>query len=366
MKIRILTFHTPINYGAILQAYALQKYLKNNFPKADIQNIDFKTEKHIKKYGLFIKIRKDIFYYFSYQLGVIFKYRTLMNKKNKFSEFLKTEFSLTSRYASINDFLNSVPKATHYIVGSDQVFHPKSEYLKVFFLDFLKKDSKKIAYAPSFGMSNFNLELESKLKSYLKDFDSLSCRENDGAEFISRVTREEVPMVVDPVFLLTPNQWKKMAIEPNYNKKYIFIYDLNGGENLIKIAKQIKKYTDYVIVCQTQTPDENYNIDYQLYDLGPREFVGHMLNAEYVVTDSFHGTAFSILFKKRQFVYVARPKASGRIISLMNLIDGKNRIYDNLENLNFSKEEVLFEYDSKKVNSTIELSKKYLLNSINK
>lgn len=367
MKIRILTFHTPINYGAILQAYALQKYVKNKFPEADIQNINFKTDEHIKKYRLFIKLRKNIFYYFKYQLGVVLRYKQLTNKKKKFASFLKDEFSLTKRYANVNEFFNDVPEATHYIVGSDQVFHPRSEYLKVFYLNFKKNNgAKKIGYAPSFGMSDFNEELKTRLKDLLSDFDSLSCRERDGAEFISGVVNKEVPMVVDPVFLLSKTEWQDMAKKPNYNNKYIFIYDLNGGENLIKIAKQIKQHTGCSIVCQTQTPYANYDIDVQLYNLGPQEFVGHMLNADYVVTDSFHGTAFSVLFNKKQFIYIARPKASGRIESIMSLIKGESRIYRDITKLDITKEDVSFKYNRDVLDTTIDNSKNYLLNSITK
>lgn len=364
MKIRILTFHTPINYGAILQAYALQKFIKTKFPEADVQNINFKTLEHIKRYNLFINLRKDIFYYFTYQLGVILKYSQLMNRKRKFANFLESEFSLTRRYASVDEFFNNLPDASHYIVGSDQVFHPNSPYLRVFYLDFLKNGVKKIAYAPSFGMSEFNEDLEIKLNDYLKDFDHLSCREKDGAEFLSRVVGRKVPMVLDPIFLLDRDEWKEMAIEPNYNKKFIFIYDLNGGENLIKIAQQIKENTGFDIVCQTQIPNKKYNVNHQLYNLGPREFVGHILNAEYVVTDSFHGTAFSVLFQKKQFVYIARPKASGRIESMMNLIDGGDRILKGDNYLPILKDKIFFDSSFDIVEKKIFDSKKYLLKSL--
>lgn len=365
MNINILTFHTPINYGAILQAYALQKYLKDNFQDVVVSNVDFKTKVHVKKYSVFVKFRRNVFLYVMHQFCVFLRYRQLIKRKNKFVCFLMKEFSLSRRYTTVDELLKSFPKATHYIVGSDQVFHPNSLYLRAYYLDFDKNGAKKIAYAPSFGVSNFTNEIETKIRKYLKDFDSLSCRETDGAKFLSKIVGQKVPMVADPIFLLTKTEWQKIAIEPKYSQKYIFIYDLNGGNNLIKIAKEIKKHTGYSIICQTQKAHKFYNIDKQLYNLGPEEFIGHLINAEYIVTDSFHGTAFSVLFNKMQYIYIARPKASSRIKSLMELIKGENRIIDDVSNFQIYKEDIPFKYDLDNVQKLINSSKDYIINSIN-
>jgi len=364
--IGILTFHTPVNYGAILQAYALQKYLKSEYPDASIENIDFNTIEHQRKYRIFLPFRKNILKYAYYQFCILLRYSQLKERKKKFRAFLSEEFTLTKRFASVEDLVNNPPPETHYIVGSDQVFHPRSLYLKAYYLGFNKGSARKIAYAPSFGMSDFTQEVEQKTKAYLQDFDALSCRENDGAEFLSKVVGIGVQRVVDPIFLLSKQEWREMAVEPVSKQKYIFIYDLNGGDNLIKIAQQIKSYTGYDIVCQTQTAHKAYDVDKQFYDLGPREFIGYMLNAEYVVTDSFHGIAFSILFQKKQFAYIARPKAASRIESVMSLINGEKRILSESNSLTISKEDILINYDTENLRMMIDESKKYLNKSISK
>jgi hypothetical protein len=364
MKIAILTFHTPINYGAILQTYALQKFLKNSFPEANVKIIDFKTDIHIKKYNIFLPFRRNIILYALHQLCILLRYAQLKERKKKFTTFQTTEFSLTKRFHSQDELLNQIPLMDYYIVGSDQVFHPKSLYIRTYFLDFQKKTAKKIAYAPSFGMSDFNKEIEEKIHPFLQDFDSLSCREKDGAEFMSKSLNREIPVVLDPIFLLSCKEWDKITKYPEENEKYIFIYDLNGGKNLIKIAKEIKKITGLKIICQTQTAHNFYAIDKQIYHAGPEEFIGYIINAEYIVTDSFHGTAFSVLFNKKQFVYIARPCASTRIRSIMNLLDLTGNIVENNKANLFHYREPQKIKEQSVLNRLIEKSKSYLIKSL--
>jgi hypothetical protein len=135
MKIGILTFHTPINYGAVLQVFALQTFLKTSFPSASVKVIDFKTEEHINKYKIFPKFRKNIFKFLVEFVSVLFKYNELSLRRIKFLDFVSEELTLTRRYSSVIDFLNNYPKMDFYIVGSDQVFHPLSKYKNVYYLD---------------------------------------------------------------------------------------------------------------------------------------------------------------------------------------------------------------------------------------
>lgn len=365
MKIGILTFHTPINYGAVLQAYAMQKFLKLQYPNYLISNIDFKTEEHLKRYNIFIPLRKNILRYLYDQSCILFRYPMLKRRKYRFNQFVAEELSLTKRFETVEKLLKNIPKMDVYVVGSDQVFHPSSAYLRAFYFDFEKGNARKIAYAPSFGMSDFTDQLKNKIAPFLKDFDALSCREKDGASFIQDLTGKKVPTVLDPVFLLNQEQWSKMAIEPSISVKYIFVYDLNGNENLIAIAKRIKEKTGYKIICQTQAASKFYHIDHQIYDTGPREFVGLIKNSEYVVTDSFHGTAFSVLFNKPQFIYNARPKASSRIYSLMNILGLSSRIidYGKSQKFVFNEKDSSINY-SEKLNELIAESKLFLNNSI--
>jgi len=365
MKIGILTFHTPINYGAVLQAYALQKFLKLQYSQYTICNIDFKTEEHIKRYNIFAPLRRNVIKYIYEQLCILFRYSALKRRKSKFNLFVSEELNLTKRFETTEKLLGNMPEMDVYLVGSDQVFHPSSPYLRAYYFDFVKGNARKIAYAPSFGMSDFTEQIKNRIAPHLKDFDVLSCREKDGADFICNIIGKEVPTVLDPVFLLNKEQWSEIAVEPTIKEKYIFVYDLNGKENLITIAKKIKEKTGFKIICQTQSASKFYNIDQQRFDSGPREFVGLIKNSEYVVTDSFHGTAFSILFNKPQFIYNAKPKASSRIFSLMKMIGLEDRIveYGMSKTFVYNSNDFCFDY-SNKLDELIAESKLFLKNSV--
>lgn len=364
MKIGILTFHSPINYGAILQAYALQKYLKTQHPTFSVENLNFKTIKHVEKYNILLPFRRNIIIYLYKQLFVLLRYPQLKLRKKRFIDFSNEELTLTQRYLTEKDFLTNVPVNDRYIVGSDQVFHPSSEYLEAYYLNFEKGAAKKIAYAPSFGISTFNEHIEKKIKPYLEDFDYLSCREIDGANFMSSILTKNISVVLDPIFLLSPEQWMDMAVKPKNGEKYIFVYDLNGGYNLLEIAKKVKKETGFKIICQTQFANHYYKDCEQIYNSGPREFISLIANAEYVITDSFHGTAFSILFNKKQFIYDAKPHASGRIRSIMEIAGISDRL---IEHNDFNK--FVFERKSevnfKDLNILVVSSKEYLKKAIN-
>ncbi|GAL67510.1 polysaccharide pyruvyl transferase family protein [Jejuia pallidilutea] len=367
MKIGILTFHTPINYGAALQAFALQKHLRDEYPELSIQNIDFKTDVHISKYNIFIPLRRNILVYLYKQFFIVLRYPSLRKRKKRFKSFIEEELKLTDRYSSVDDLLQNPPIMDHYIVGSDQVFHPRSEYLEAYYLNFPKNNSKKSAYAPSFGISEFDKVPNDKIKPLLEDFDNICCRESDGAKYMSNLLNKDVPVVLDPIFLLSDQQWEEMSCGPLVSEKYIFIYDLNGGYDLLKIANKISKETGLKIVCQTQSADHFYKNCTQVFDSGPREFISLIKNAEYVVTDSFHGTAFSILFNKKQFIYVARPHASGRIRSIMGLCDISERIIENgkANNFNYLDNKNLNTSNRDNLNKLIESSKAYLRDAIN-
>src|SRR5690606_9017986 len=139
------------------------------YPQANVCIIDFKTEAHVRKYNIFPKFRRNIVRYFYELLAVLYRYKLLKKRVNLFAGFIKDELKLTRRFKDVEDLLTNIPKLDMYIVGSDQVFHPGSPYLRVFYMDFSKGSSLKIAYAPSFGSSDFSSEVQKKIESYLKD-----------------------------------------------------------------------------------------------------------------------------------------------------------------------------------------------------
>lgn len=316
MKIGIFTFFQT-NYGAVLQAYALQKYLEQ-LQGVEAEIIDFTTDAHLKGHKLIKKypgrnlIKACVYYFQSF-----YYYKQLKQRSQRTQDFKDKYFHFTRRYSTVEDIINNHPYEDIYLTGSDQVFNPNTPYCPVYYLDFDKHEGKKVAYAPSFGISSFNETIANKIKKYLDDFDSLSCRERAGANFLSSMLEKNIPVVIDPVFLHDAKAWGELAVKPKYKKDYIFIYDLNGGKNLIKIAKKIQAKTHLPIICLTANRLNIYPVQKQIYGAGPAEFIGLIENANYVVTDSFHGTAFSVIFKKDFFTYIAIEETSSRITGLL-------------------------------------------------
>lgn len=191
----------------------------------------------------------------------------------------------------------------------------------------------------------------------------MSCREDSGAEFLTSHLEYEVPVVVDPTLLLNDKQWALISKNPKVGYKYILIYDLNGGEKLVKIANRIKDKTGYKIVCITSKVMAKYKVDKIVFNAGPSEFVGWFENAEFTVTDSFHGTSFSLIFKKAFYTYIAIPNLATRIMNLLTIANQKNRIIsdDNIDNFVFDNYDG---YNLDQLYEKIRQSKFLLLNTL--
>lgn len=327
-KVGIFTIYI-CNYGAVLQAYALRKCIENMFNDIKVSIVDFYSQKHYRIFSVSAKnpIKKLIKY------GLILTHYQALCRRNKREKvFIKDEFNLSERFDEVDILLKEMPTYDYYLTGSDQVFNSNSKYSPIFFQQFKIKSGIKAAYAPSFGQSAFSDTDKSKIKELTKGFDYLSCRENDGAAMLSNIHEKDIPCVIDPTLLLTSDQWSKMMKLPKTDEKYMLVYDLNGGVPMLEVARKVAAEKGLKIYCITRHPDSSFiyrGIDKVIYDAGPREFVGYFSHASYVITDSFHGTAFSLIFLKNFNTYIAVPKSSQRIKSLLEVCGLLNRIIGN-------------------------------------
>lgn len=360
-KVLIYTYKHS-NYGAVLQAYALQTYLKNNFP-VDVKIVDFTTDKHLKEDSL-VKTSGSIPERIIISLCNLLHVRELKRRNSRIESFKRDNYQQTNRFSTIEDLMKNNPAADIYITGSDQVFNPHSQYLPVYYLGFAKRDGIKVAYAPSFGISNFSKQITDKISPYLADFDYISCRETVGADYIASIINRQVPTVCDPTLLLEPSDWAAIAQKPIYRKKeYILVYEINGGDKIIQLAKKISKEKGLPIVCITRKTHKHYNVDKIVRDAGPAEFVGWFKEASCVVTDSFHGTVFSWMFNKEFFYYLAYEGTSSRVKNLLGHIGCTERI---VEEKDFGGFSTRYYKTYKRINlPLIEKSKEYIDSFIN-
>ncbi|MBQ6499102.1 MAG: polysaccharide pyruvyl transferase family protein [Ruminococcus sp.] len=320
MKAGIMTFFSANNYGAVLQAYALQKKLTSE--NIECECIDYKCDAIEKmhqprkldiKYGLIGNLKNII--------------RNTLNRPRlkAFAPFReRIPHSKPYTKATIAQ-ANKVYDA--FITGSDQVFNLElTGGDTAYFLDFVTGGKPKISYAASMG--KYLEEYKDVYKEQLGSFDLLSFREKAVADKIKSEIDIDGRTIPDPVFLLTGEEWKKsLNISKKADEKYIFVYALFGSDTLLKAAQRLAHEKNCKLYIVTKIGRLSVNADKIIRDASPEKYVELIANAEYVLCDSFHGTAFSLILKK-QFYSVLPPKAPERITDLLSSDELKARIID--------------------------------------
>lgn len=322
MKIGIITFHRAINYGAVLQTYALQKFLENK--KYDAEVIDYRCdymENFYKIIGFKNKTLKQSIRSF---LNIF----PASKKKKSFKKFLINRIQLSKIVYNKDNIVKSNQKYDKFITGSDQVFNfACSGFDKNYFLDFVEESKKKYSYAASFGMKKIPLNLEKDYKQLLKKFNRLSIRETTGQEIVKNLIATDTELSLDPVFLLNLENWNEVVKKPR-ERNYILVYKLNSSELIYDFARELSKKTgkkilalNFDVVDQIKTKDIKGILSASI-----EEFLGFFKYADYIVTNSFHGTAFSIIFHKEFYVEALQKnfKPNDRVESLLNMtgLDG--------------------------------------------
>lgn len=307
MKIGMITFHSVPNLGANLQAFALNRYINQNINRCEI--IDFIPNSHIVREGNFKRSLRVV------KNG--FLYPFLLNER-KFKEFQKKNYILSSqKYKGDEEIFASPPRYDILISGSDQILNATlSGDSKAFYLGF-DHDAKKISYASSFGrkdISNIEKEL---IKTWLPHFSDISVREESASEIIEGLTGKSSKLVMDPVFLLGTEEWRRLAGKIKTPKKYILVYAMEISQELLDTVEAARKLYNLPILTVYGCCGSISGTT-RIKWCGPQEFISYIDNAELVITNSFHGTAFSILLK-RKFLCVAHSKRNERLINITNL-----------------------------------------------
>lgn len=320
MKIGLLTFHREINYGANLQAYALQQFLLDN--GFDCEIIDYIPNSQIDHRSWkrkLLHLAKTI---------LISKARKLEKKKKLFVSFQNKYYILShEKYFGDHDILNSKLKYEVIISGSDQILNlTLSNNSFAYYLPFEKK--YKISYASSFGREVIcDLEKWSILK-YLSAFDHLSFREKSGFEIVkSLIKLNEENIVLDPVFLLEKEKWILMS-KKQCEKKYILIYAMEKSLWLERtIDNVLRKKPDHKIIFINGS-SQNIEIKKKHTNkasIDPVDFVTLFANADTIITNSFHGLAFSIIFKKEVYC-CSHSTRNIRLANLLSLVKNSEKI----------------------------------------
>lgn len=333
MRIGIMTFHFAHNQGAVLQCCALQKYLE--MQGHEVRVIDYRPKYHTVRYDAWKNPFRYASWYCKGKKSVSFtvKAKTFcrsfarcmkLNIKGKdkvnsrlFSDFTKKKLKLTSLYTSFAQLKNNPPDFDAYISGSDQVWNPdllNHEFDGAYFLDFGKKDCKRIAYAVSMG-KEFTPEECCHLKELCAPLDAVSLREKTPA-VIDAIERD-VHICVDPTLLIDARYYAELESNQKEKEPYIFVYGFETSEAIKKAVDMVANKFGCRIINgspgRVKLTGENVE---NIRDYAPDRFLSFIKNAEFIVTNSFHGTVFSIIYKKK-FITVPHTTRGRRMIELL-------------------------------------------------
>lgn len=372
-KIAILTWLHNGNYGSILQAYALQQYLRNEGYLVD--NIDLnpsileKVKNCIQQGNPIVSLVKEKFNA-SKSKKCCPDVQALCIKEDKFQNFLKKYFSLTRQYRKFSELKELVGEYDAYICGSDQVWSPML-LSPSYYLAFLPESTKKISYACSFGMSFVPKQKQERISEWLNQFHAISVRENTGVDIIKSLVNKKCTTTVDPTMLLSSSDWNQIVdVGPIVKEHYLLCYFLSyHAEQWQKTISIAKERSLKIVVISTTKESYGYG-DRVLCDVGPEDWVNLIKNADFVATDSFHGCVFSIIFHRQFCVFKrfndsSKLSQNSRIYTLLSTYGLENRLVENIETFQPNVIENK-KYDMVDVTllEKVDESKKWVLNAI--
>ena len=344
-KIGIMTYYAVQNFGAALQAFALQQSLSHL--GAEVEFLRF-FDKHnesrptnhkdsiIKTLLLHKALRDELMFhlkrYMRVNSGTIANGVAFQNFRNDFMHISREP------YYDMDDLKEANARYDAFVSGSDMVWTPIGQCLSAYFLQFADKE-KRLSYAPSMtGCQNYKPEEKAEIRKYLQEMQLLSCREQEGIEYVKELTGMDAVLTADPTLLFTKEEWKKelKLDEKKHGRPYILSYMFGGmptcvRKNIEAIADENNLEIRYVPLNYEERDSELKAQRKGPY--GPREFVDLFLNASFVVTNTFHGVLFSLI-GERPFVAYHREKGNAwktnetRISNLLTDLKIENRYVD--------------------------------------
>lgn len=379
-KVGIVSCYFKHNYGSMLQAIATQKILDDwKIPNETInlEILDKEIAKGKRKYYTsqmanfsFLKAKFGMIklkLYCKFANGDLRK--NIRMRDEKFEEFIKN-FHLSKPYETVNDICRE-GQYTDVLLGSDQLWLPVNMVADYYTLNFVPDNVNKISFATSFGVSQIPEKYQEQYRTFLKRIEHLSVREDAGVKLVKELTGKEAKLVCDPTLLFDQKEWMSIQKEERLIKdKYIFCYFLGKTIEYRKFAERLKAKTGYQIVSLNHLDEyvkySDQFADESPFDIGPSEFLNLVRNAEFVCTDSFHGTVFSLIFHKKFFVFRRYPNKSkvstnSRLDSLLKIVNLSDRLLEGTENVDdWIQREIDYENVDEKLDKFREESKSFL------
>ncbi|WP_288205510.1 polysaccharide pyruvyl transferase family protein [uncultured Parabacteroides sp.] len=338
MKTATITFHAAHNYGSMLQAYALQQIILRLGHSNEIINL--RTERQKQLYckpleyegSLYVSLLRRLFYQ---------PFISSLNRKHVlFERYLNNNLLLTKEYATENDLFKADFSYDCYISGGDQIWNVGPiDFDWSYFLPFVKQ-GKKISYAVSMGPNGIRTEQnKDSIVKYLSSYHSIGVREEGTQKVVSKVVSKNVQIVLDPVLLLTKEEWySHFDKSPLIKGDYILMYVPMFNEQVYRLSRLISKFLNIRVVTTTfQLKSLSYISFYHKLDVGPCEFLNLLSNARLVISGSFHATVFAALFQVPFFaVNGNKDNRTGSFLNKIGLLERSISFIDWKEKVKFA------------------------------
>ena len=355
MKIGIITIQDSPNYGACLQTYALYEALKKLGGEVEVVDLrrpthnDFKPSRKYKPYG----IKKGLLQRLMTCLTSFKKKKSELSSIaiGRFEEFNRL-IRYSRRYFKVDELYSEPPIYDVYVTGSDQCWNPSMKFcIEPYFLTFAPSNSKKISYATSIGGIELANKIEDVYIKKLADYNYISVREKSASEYLEKLVSREVEQVDDPTFLLSADEWCKIYGNHKVDNSYILLFTLKRTPMLMEYALTLSRQSGkkLVYLCLGMPHNQENNV-IVINDAGPAMFLSYIANADIVITDSFHGTALSIILGARNFYSYVAPtnKRGSRISDMLDqfclsshmLDDNFSLSYEQLESNRIDRKEI--------------------------
>lgn len=367
MKIALLSFHNAYNYGAALQAYALQYFIEQI--GVECEYINYVNVHRRQAYDMKFQFKEALSHKKYIRAVKVACGSVLMQKRKKnfdcfyFKYLKKTNKTYTSSIDAriLNDEYDK------FVVGSDQVWNPFNNGSDTaFLLDFVVDSKKKISYSSSFGLDKIPSDLRQNYIKCLNSFNRLSVRENAGVNIIKNLCGKDAHLVLDPVFLPKTEMWKSLAMSVESSKdKYLFFYTNNESQIDEFLSIWNSDVNHHILSSHVKIKDFLNSRTKIMFSMSPEKFLNEIINAEMVITASFHCLAFAIILHKPFMVFLTGNHGKDeRLINLLKIAGLESRIIDGYT----TKEKIFAKIDyedvDKRLTPYLDKSKKYLYNAI--
>lgn len=345
MKIGIITWFTYENFGTKLQAIALQKYLKDNkhtpillnFEPPENEKIEeegniLKKYKNIENKKLIIQKIKNKVYNFIEEIGRRKYKNELLERSRKFRDIIRDNCVLSERIGTSKEYINACNEMDCLLFGSDQIWNP-NWFHPFYYANYEEIVVKKVAYAPSIGVTEIKNFQKEKYRKSLETFSKIGVREKTGKQIIQELYEGTVEHVVDPTLLHTKEEWRQILdlekTDTSTQEKYICVYFLSENTKHWKVVYTLAKREKLKVKIIPYVGTSFLRKGDVVASASVQDFVSIIENAQYVITDSFHATVFSVIFN-REFYTLERFDSK-------NLLSQNSRIYDFLSEIELEK-----------------------------